>query len=102
VFLSFLGCFTNLPLLLKNLLKSLTAMAYSSFSLPEVEHSLSLDLFLAFKSRDLLSPLALTILESFLMIISWTLRFPMSSSRDSEVKSFDSSIDRDLCSPFRR
>ncbi|GJY03466.1 hypothetical protein Tco_0369406 [Tanacetum coccineum] len=30
VFLSFQGCLTNLPLLLKNFLKSLTAMAYSS------------------------------------------------------------------------
>ncbi|GJX27660.1 reverse transcriptase domain-containing protein [Tanacetum coccineum] len=75
-----------LHLLLKNLLKSLTAMSYSSSSLPEVEHSSSLDSFLAFKDRDLLSPLGLTISESFLMIIAWTLRFPMSSSRDSDVK----------------
>nr|GEW76557.1 UBN2 domain-containing protein [Tanacetum cinerariifolium] len=36
--------------------------------------------------------LAVLFLESFLMIISWTFRFPMSSSRDSDVKSFDSSI----------
>ncbi|GJX97228.1 hypothetical protein Tco_0353026 [Tanacetum coccineum] len=34
VFLSLRGCLTNLPLLLKNFLKSLTAMAYSSSSLP--------------------------------------------------------------------
>ncbi|GKG13613.1 hypothetical protein Tco_0350573 [Tanacetum coccineum] len=82
----------NLPFLLKNFLKSLTAMAYSLSSLPEVEHSSSLDYFLAFKARDFLSTFALTISESFLMIILWTLRFPMSSSRDSDVKSFDSSI----------
>ncbi|GJS70364.1 hypothetical protein Tco_0703205 [Tanacetum coccineum] len=61
-------------------------MAYSSSSLPEVEHSSSLYSFLAFKAIDLLSPLALTISKSFLMIISWTLRFPISSSRDSDVK----------------
>nr|GEY44086.1 hypothetical protein [Tanacetum cinerariifolium] len=54
----------------ENFLKSLTAMAYSSSSLSEVEHSSSLDSFLAFKARDLISPLALTILESFMMIIS--------------------------------
>ncbi|GKF90661.1 hypothetical protein Tco_0274362 [Tanacetum coccineum] len=82
----------NLPLLLKNFLKSLTAMTYSSSSLPEVEHSSSLDSFLAFKARDFLSTFALTNLESYLMIISWTLRFPMSSSRDSDVKFFDFSI----------
>ncbi|GKC85837.1 hypothetical protein Tco_1141554 [Tanacetum coccineum] len=37
-------------------------------SLPEVKLSSSLDSFSAFKARDLLSPLPLTILESFLMI----------------------------------
>nr|GEX18897.1 hypothetical protein [Tanacetum cinerariifolium] len=42
-------------------------MAYSSSSLLKVEHSSSLDSFLAFKARDFFSPLALTILESFLM-----------------------------------
>ncbi|GKE35797.1 hypothetical protein Tco_1455119 [Tanacetum coccineum] len=63
-----------------------------SASLKEVKHSSSLDYFLAFKARAFLSPLALTILESFLMIISWTFRFPMSSLRDSDVKSFNSSI----------
>ncbi|GJU51104.1 putative reverse transcriptase domain-containing protein [Tanacetum coccineum] len=61
VFLSFRGCLTNLPLLLKNFLKSLTAMAYSSSSLPEVEHSSSLDSFLAFKAIDFLLTFALTI-----------------------------------------
>nr|GEY34030.1 putative reverse transcriptase domain-containing protein [Tanacetum cinerariifolium] len=66
----------------KNFLKSLTAMAYSSYLLSEVEHSSSLDFFLAFKARDFLSSLPLTILKSFLMIISWTYRFAMSSSRD--------------------
>ncbi|GJY98661.1 hypothetical protein Tco_0516091 [Tanacetum coccineum] len=59
--LSFRGCLTNLPLLLKNFLKSFTAMAYSSSSLPEVKHSSSLDSFLAFKARDFLSTFALTI-----------------------------------------
>nr|GEY25175.1 alpha/beta hydrolases superfamily protein [Tanacetum cinerariifolium] len=54
----------------ENFLKSLTAMAYSSSSLLKVKHSSSLDYFLAFKARDFLSPLAWTILESFLMIIS--------------------------------
>ncbi|GKD32090.1 shikimate O-hydroxycinnamoyltransferase [Tanacetum coccineum] len=83
--LSFRDCLTNLPLLLKNLLKSLIAMAYSSSLLPEVEHSSSLDSFLAFKAKDFRSPLALTISKSFLMIISWTLRLPMSSSRYSHV-----------------
>nr|GEU76472.1 hypothetical protein [Tanacetum cinerariifolium] len=53
----------------ENFLKSLTAMAYSSSSLPEVEHSSSLDSFLAFKAIDFLSTYALTILKSFLMII---------------------------------
>ncbi|GJV88259.1 hypothetical protein Tco_1532197 [Tanacetum coccineum] len=67
---SFCGCPTNLPLLLKNFLKSLTTMAYSSSSLLEVELSSSLDSFLAFKARDLLSPLPMTISESFLMINS--------------------------------
>nr|GFA24445.1 zf-CCHC domain-containing protein/UBN2 domain-containing protein [Tanacetum cinerariifolium] len=43
------GCLTNLPFLLKNFFKSLTAMPYSSSSLPEVKHSSSLDSFLAFK-----------------------------------------------------
>nr|GEV19343.1 glycosylphosphatidylinositol-anchored lipid protein transfer 1 [Tanacetum cinerariifolium] len=33
-------------------LKSLTVMAYSLSSLPEVEHSSSLDSFLAFKARE--------------------------------------------------
>ncbi|GKF82472.1 hypothetical protein Tco_0244128, partial [Tanacetum coccineum] len=45
----------NLPLLLKNFLKSLTAAAYSPSLLPEVEHSSSLDSFLAFKASDFLS-----------------------------------------------
>ncbi|GKG32543.1 hypothetical protein Tco_0430053 [Tanacetum coccineum] len=58
---SFRGCLMNLPLPLKNFLKSLTAMAYSSSSLLEVEHSSSLDSFLAFKARDFLLTLALTI-----------------------------------------
>nr|GEV16072.1 retrovirus-related Pol polyprotein from transposon TNT 1-94 [Tanacetum cinerariifolium] len=35
--LSFRGCLKNLPLLLKNFLKSLTTMAYSSSSLPDEE-----------------------------------------------------------------
>ncbi|GJS12020.1 hypothetical protein Tco_0368816 [Tanacetum coccineum] len=55
---------TNLPLLLKNFLKSLTAMAYSLSSLPEVQHSSSLDSFLAFKARNFLSTFALNISES--------------------------------------
>ncbi|GKB73591.1 ribonuclease H-like domain-containing protein, partial [Tanacetum coccineum] len=82
-FLSFLGCLTNLPLLLKNFLKSLTAMAYSSSLLPEVKPSSSLDSFLAFKVRDLLSHLALTISESFLMIISWTLSNSSTNEADN-------------------
>nr|GEU87814.1 hypothetical protein [Tanacetum cinerariifolium] len=57
-------------LIFMNFLKSLTAMTYYSSSLPEVELSSSLDSFLAFKARDFLFPLALTISESFLMIIS--------------------------------
>nr|GFA21535.1 hypothetical protein [Tanacetum cinerariifolium] len=77
---------------LEELLEVSNLMAYSSSSLSKVEHSSSLDSFLAFKARDLLSHLALTILKSFLMIISWTLRLPMNSSRDSDVKSFDSLI----------
>nr|GEX33605.1 hypothetical protein [Tanacetum cinerariifolium] len=39
----------------ENFLKSQTVMAYSSSSLSEVEHSSSLDYFLAFKARDFLS-----------------------------------------------
>nr|GEX80760.1 reverse transcriptase domain-containing protein [Tanacetum cinerariifolium] len=59
-----------------NFLKYLTAMAYSSSfaysssSLPEVEQSSSLDYFLAFKAINFLSTFAVTISESFLMIIS--------------------------------
>ncbi|GJS69679.1 hypothetical protein Tco_0702520 [Tanacetum coccineum] len=52
-FLSSCGCHTNLPLLLKNLLKSLTAIGYSSSSLLEEEVSSSLDSFLAFRASDL-------------------------------------------------
>nr|GEX36301.1 hypothetical protein [Tanacetum cinerariifolium] len=61
----------NRPRLLKSFLKSLTAMAYSSYSLSEVELSSSLDSFLAFKAIDLLcSLLLLTILETFLITSS--------------------------------
>ncbi|GKB92367.1 hypothetical protein Tco_0964639 [Tanacetum coccineum] len=59
------------------------------FVVPSVSHestSSLKDSFLAFKARDFLSTFALTISESFLMIISWTLRFPMNSSRNSDVK----------------
>ncbi|GKB28084.1 hypothetical protein Tco_0867485 [Tanacetum coccineum] len=73
-FFSSLGCLTNLPFLLKNFLKFLTAIAYSSSSLPDVEVSSSLpdvkvssslDSLLAFKAIDLtLSFLPLYILES--------------------------------------
>ncbi|GKC92267.1 hypothetical protein Tco_1157709 [Tanacetum coccineum] len=81
VFLSFRGCLTNLPLLLKNFLKSLTAMAYYSCSLPDS----SPDSFLAFKVRDFLSTFALTILESFLMIISSDRGFKKrKTSKDAE------------------
>nr|GEZ54174.1 transposase, Ptta/En/Spm, transposase, Tnp1/En/Spm-like protein [Tanacetum cinerariifolium] len=38
----------------KNFFKSLTTMAYSPSSLSEIEHSSSLDSFLAFKARDFL------------------------------------------------
>nr|GEU87115.1 hypothetical protein [Tanacetum cinerariifolium] len=49
-FFSSLGCLTNLPFLLKNFLKFLMAIAYSSSSLPDVEVSSSQDSFLAFKA----------------------------------------------------
>nr|GEY91820.1 hypothetical protein [Tanacetum cinerariifolium] len=48
--------------------ESLTTMAYSSSSPSEVKLSSSLDSYLAFKTRYFLSPLALTISKSFLMI----------------------------------
>ncbi|GJU06197.1 RNA-directed DNA polymerase, eukaryota, reverse transcriptase zinc-binding domain protein [Tanacetum coccineum] len=51
-FLSSCGCRMNFPVLLKNFLKSLTAMTYSSSSLSEDEASSSLDTFLAFKASD--------------------------------------------------
>ncbi|GJS91388.1 hypothetical protein Tco_0774024 [Tanacetum coccineum] len=54
-FLSSCGCLTNRPRLLKNFLKSLTAMAYSSSSLSEVELSSSLDSFATFKALELFS-----------------------------------------------
>ncbi|GKD43377.1 hypothetical protein Tco_1268022 [Tanacetum coccineum] len=75
--------------LLKNFLKSLTAMSYSSSLLPEVEHSSSLDSFLAFKARDFLLTFSLTISKSLYYDDSFVkLEVPMSSSRDSDVKSF--------------
>ncbi|GJQ93465.1 hypothetical protein Tco_0004604 [Tanacetum coccineum] len=76
-FLSSCGCLTNRPRLLKNFLKSLTAMAYSSSSLSEVELSSSLDAFLAFKAIDLLySLLLLTVSESFLITLHKPSKFP--------------------------
>ncbi|GKE56962.1 hypothetical protein Tco_1496147, partial [Tanacetum coccineum] len=44
-----------LPRLLKNFLNSLTAIAYSSSSLSELELSSSLASFFTFNARDLLS-----------------------------------------------
>ncbi|GKF96668.1 hypothetical protein Tco_0292489, partial [Tanacetum coccineum] len=68
-------------------------MAYSLSSLPEVKHSSSLDSFLAFKAIDFLSNFGLTISEIFLDDHFVNFEVPISSSRDSDVKSFDSSID---------
>nr|GEY29772.1 hypothetical protein [Tanacetum cinerariifolium] len=65
-FLSSCGCRMNFPLLLKNFLKSLTAIAYSSSSLSEDEASSALDTFLAFRASDLyFSFLFLDVSESF-------------------------------------
>ncbi|GKF61550.1 hypothetical protein Tco_0181604 [Tanacetum coccineum] len=49
-------------------LHEVSNMAYSSSSLLKFKLSSSLDFFLAFKARDLLYPLPLTISESLLMI----------------------------------
>ncbi|GKF76955.1 hypothetical protein Tco_0229425, partial [Tanacetum coccineum] len=62
------------------------------FVVPRLSYESTSSLKELFEARDFLSTFALTISESFLMVISWTLRFPMSSSRDSDVKSFDSLV----------
>ncbi|GKE27345.1 hypothetical protein Tco_1442729, partial [Tanacetum coccineum] len=87
------GCRTNFPLLLKNFLKSLTSIAYSSSLLFEEDASSSLKTCLAFKARDFyFSLLFLALSKSFSNTTSQTLRFPTRSSRDSFDKSLDSSI----------
>ncbi|GJT12092.1 PRA1 family protein E [Tanacetum coccineum] len=62
-FLSSWCCLTNLPHLLKNFVKSLTALAYSSSSLSKVKLSSSLDslLFGFLGKRSILSLLPLTV-----------------------------------------
>ncbi|GJW15972.1 hypothetical protein Tco_0020105 [Tanacetum coccineum] len=88
-----MGCRTNFPLLLKNFLKSLTAIAYSSSLLSEEDASSSLKTYLAFRARDLyFSFFFLALSKSFSSTTSYTLRLPTSSSRDSFDKSLDSSI----------
>nr|GEU48860.1 reverse transcriptase domain-containing protein [Tanacetum cinerariifolium] len=77
VFLSFRGCLVNLPLLFKNFLKSLTSMAYSSSLLQEVEHSSSLDSFLAFKETRFLSALLKTTPNLATRAIGNTIELPL-------------------------
>nr|GEY35113.1 UBN2 domain-containing protein [Tanacetum cinerariifolium] len=77
---------------LKELFKVSNRHGVSSSSLPEVEHSSSLDSFLAFKSRDFLSPLALTILEIFLDDHLEQLTIPKKESIENAFARFNTII----------